>query len=138
MPQSERPSRRQRASILRCQDEVIFVQPVNDVRKKGDAKLSPSDEHVRVMPLLLGDFRDCVGKLHGLAEVLERELALEMMTIHRSPARFQFRHQPFLLPGIKGRNPSPARDAPPAGKVAVLCSLFEYSDFRPFLTLPRP
>ena len=66
--------------------EVIFVQPVYRMRKEGNAQPSPADQHVRVMLLVLRDFRNLVGKRHGLAEVLECKLPLEVMTVHRPPA----------------------------------------------------
>ena len=112
------------------------MQPVYDVGKENDTQSPPSDKHIRVMPLILGDFRYCIRQLHGLSEVLESELPFEVMTFHRSPALVELPLQSLLLSSIKGTDSSPAGDALPAGEIAVITHLSNIAIFPASLTLP--
>lgn len=105
------------------------MQPIDGVRKESDAQFSPADQQVRVMPLILCYFRNRIGELHGLAEVLACELPFEVMTGHRFPARVELPQQSLLRRAIKGPDSSPARNALSASELAVSTHSLEYSDF---------
>ena len=109
---------------LRCHDEIAESQAVDLVRPKGNLRLTPSKENVRMVSLLLRNRSDAIHEIQRLFEVWEAVLAVDVVFLGDSP----FGNEPaefgqFLA--LKRWNAALARNAFLVGK--ILChKLFPY------------
>ena len=68
------------------EDEIIFGEAVDLVRVKGNFYLSPGEEDIGVMALLLGDGAYLISEFQSRFEVGERERPSDVMFAHGFPA----------------------------------------------------
>jgi len=61
------------------------------------------------MALLLGQLADLVGEMKSFAEVLEFELAFEVVVLDDLPCRVEFTTEPGQVLAFERRNPTLAR-----------------------------
>ena len=86
-------------------DEVVLRQPVNLVGVQSDFHLSPSEQDVRVMPLLLGDRADFINEFQSRLEIWERERPHDVVLINGGPAG-GMPQQAFEFASLDGRHPA--------------------------------
>ena len=72
---------------LRRHDEVTFGQPIYFVRPQRHFDLTPTQQQVGMMSLLLGDRAYTIDEIQSLFEVRKGEYARNMMFIHHLPLR---------------------------------------------------
>jgi len=80
---------------LRSQHEVTFGQAVDRVGKDLDARSSPREMDVGVVPFRLRDLADLVHEGEGLTEILEAEVARKVVPLDDLPA-FELREERFV------------------------------------------
>ena len=103
------------------EDEIIFGEAVDLVRVKGDFYLSPGEEDIGVMALLLGDGAYLISEFQSRFEVGERERPSDVMFAHGFPAACML-DQPIELTPLYGRDAAFAGNAPLSGKIDRGCS----------------
>jgi hypothetical protein len=94
---------------------------VDLVRVKGDFYLSPGEEDIGVMALLLGDGTYLISEFQSRFEVGERERPSDVMFAHGFPAACML-DQPIEFTSLYGRDAAFAGNALLGGKIDRGCN----------------
>jgi hypothetical protein len=73
-------------SVLGCENEIAFRQPIDLVRENRHEHSSPTKNNVRVMALHFSDSSQPVREIEGLAEVGEPIFLLQVMFVNDFPS----------------------------------------------------
>src|SRR5580658_1807080 len=102
---------------LRCQNKIALRQPINLVRPRGNFRLPPPQQNIRMMPLLLGNRPHLIHKRQRLLEIRKRKRPHNVMPVHHLPLRHFFRQRLQFFPGQR-RHSAAARHASLLRKLA--------------------
>src|SRR5271156_3198335 len=72
---------------LRRQNKIALRQPINLVRPRGDFRLPPSQQNIRMMPLLLRNRPHLIHKPERQLKIRKRKRPHNVMPVHHLPSR---------------------------------------------------
>jgi len=84
---------------FRREDEIAFRKTVDFVGPDLHADLSPGEKNIGMMGLVLRDSSNLISKVQSRFEVLELELALDVMIVHDIPIVHFGGQGPYLIGG---------------------------------------